>query len=195
MRAAAAGAESALPRLALALVVAIALSLPAASAQSTTLQGVIDAAGSNRFRDALALAEAEPDPTLRAQAKVWLYIRANDFERAQRAALAGLAQRPDDPWLTERAGVSAITLRDGAHASEASDALARILATMPPEQRSTWTAPAEWLASGVRRWQTDERRTRAALTRARWLTAIAIGACLAACLWLARSRARTAAQP
>lgn len=195
MRAAAAGAESPLCRLALTLAVAVAPSLPSASAQSTTLQGVIDAAGSNHFRDALALAQAEPDPTLRAQAEVWLYIRANDFERAQRAALAGLAQRPDDPWLAERAGVSAITLRDGARAREASDALARIVANMPPEQRSTWIAPAAWLAAGVQRWQTDERRTTTALAHARWCAAIAIGACLAACLWLARSRARTAAQP
>jgi hypothetical protein len=162
------------------------LALTAATfAQSALLERVRAAAEGGDFAAAARIAGEESDAGLRAQAEVWLYFRAADFARAYDAALDGLAVRPDDPWIAERAGACAWYLRSPANARAAAERLAAIVRRLPETERATWSAALGELEHQAGLLESEDRRASAAEARARWVALLALAACAGAGGWLA----------
>lgn len=165
-------------------LILLAVCPPAIDCAQTTLDEVRAWAEAGDYAQALSAAEAESDAFLRAQAEVWLNFRARDFRASLAAAQRGLAARGGDPWLLERAAASALHLRDAGLAGDWTRRLEQRISQLDGNEAAAWREVALERADETRALVLAEQRTRSALSRARWVACLALGATATACLAL-----------
>jgi hypothetical protein len=162
---------------------------------ATLLSGGVRARGQEpirRFDQALAATDLEPDATARARARVEIRYRAGDLPGALRAALEGLQGAPGDLILLRRALELETALRLPELARSHSQDLERAVRqdSLDPEARRWWEREAAALSDAAEGLQQHQASLGAAITRARWVCLVVLGAVLVASAVLARSHAR-----
>ncbi len=96
----------------------------AAWAGPVDLAGAVESVREGRFVEALLAAEADPDPSKRAEAALYVRHHAGDLTGALHVARSARLAGISTPWLEEREVFVALTLRDAAGARDALEALA-----------------------------------------------------------------------
>lgn len=163
----------------------------ACSLATVDLDTAIAGARSGRFAEALLAAEAEPDASRRAEARIYVRHHAGDLSGALRAAAIACEERTATAWVEEREAFVALSVRDTRRARRALDAL-----DARPDRGG---ADLERAANGYRAELEDLERVLAArdvgIARARTCVVAGLALMLALVAWFSFTRDRGRPSP